>query len=73
MCCGKLASEEAKICLSKSSAIILFFGIVNGKNTLFTKNAQKMVYFQKKILYFFSTSRGGPDPKKELSTFFTLT
>ena len=36
-----------------------FFGIFNGENTLFSKSAQKMVQFQKKILYIFSTSRGG--------------
>ena len=33
-----------------------------------------MVYFQKKITLFFSTSRGGgPDPKLEISIFLTLT
>ena len=42
-----LASEEAKIRLSKSTLIIFekfskLFGIFNGENTLFTKSAQKM-------------------------------
>ena len=48
-----------------------FFGIFKGENTLFSKSAQKMVQFQKKITLFFSTSRGGgPDPKVEISTFY---
>ena len=36
-----------------------FFGIFKGENTLFSKSAQKMVQFQKKITLYFSTSRGG--------------
>ena len=35
------------------------FWIFNGENTLFTKSAQKMVLFQKKITLFFSICRGG--------------
>ena len=44
---ANLASEETKICLSKS-----IFWIFNGENTLFTKSGQKWSSFIKNALFF---------------------
>ena len=52
-----LASEKAKICLSKSSFII--FGIFNGEIILFTKSAKIGLVSEINTLFFSSSREGG--------------
>ena len=63
-----IASEEAKICLSKSSFIKVFLGFSMVKIHFLQKVLKKWSSFRKRLLYFFPLL-GGSRPKSGIFDF----